>query len=398
MIRAADSASADLGLASWRVGRLTCWLVDPYGPRAMPMDFLSDDQVAGYGRFDGVPSRADLERFFFLDDADKDLLGDRRGDHNRLGLMRRATTVRYVGRFLEDPLDVPWPVVEYLAGQLGIADASCVKRYTDRAMTAYEHSRQVRQAHGFRVFDDAEVSEEFRQFLDGRAWTHAEGPGALFTHGVDWLRRARVLVPGITVLIRLVSTVREAAAERMHATLAAAAAQTDPALPGRLLASLRVPAEVRFSEMESWRRPPTRVSGPGLVRALDRAADLAGLGVRAVDCSGVPPNRVAALARFGLASKAPILAALAEPRRTATLLAITRHLDAVAIDDALDLFALLMATKLINPARRASAAQRLASLPRLERASRTLAVVNRELFTALDAGATGAAVDVAASN
>ena len=110
----------------------------------------------------------------------------------------------------------------------------------------------------------------------------------------------------------------------------------------------------------------------------------------------MPPNRVAALARFGLASKAPILAALAEPRRTATLLAITRHLDAVAIDDALDLFALLMATKLINPARRASAAERLASLPRLERASRTLAVVNRELFTALDAAATGAAVDVAA--
>jgi hypothetical protein len=43
--------------------------------------------------------------------VDKDLLGDRRGDHNRLGLMLQTTTVRYVGRFLEDPLDVPWPVV-----------------------------------------------------------------------------------------------------------------------------------------------------------------------------------------------------------------------------------------------------------------------------------------------
>ena len=114
-----------------------------------------------------------------------------------------------------------------------------------------------------------------------------------------------------------------------------------------------------------------------------------------MDCSGVPPNRLAALARYELASKAPILAALAEPRRTATLLAMTRHLDAVAIDDALDLFALLMATKLINPARRASAAERLASLPRLERASRTLAVVNRELSTALDAAVDGR-VDVAA--
>jgi Domain of unknown function (DUF4158) len=97
----------------------------------MPMEFLTDAQVAGYGRFDGVPSRADLERFFVLDDADRNLIGDRRGDHNRLGLMLQATTVRYVGRFLENPLDVPWPVVEYLAEQLGIADPSCVKRYPD---------------------------------------------------------------------------------------------------------------------------------------------------------------------------------------------------------------------------------------------------------------------------
>ena len=59
----------------------------------MPMEFLTDAQVAGYGRFDGVPSRADLERLFVLDDADRNLLGDRRGDHNRLGLMQ-VTTVR----------------------------------------------------------------------------------------------------------------------------------------------------------------------------------------------------------------------------------------------------------------------------------------------------------------
>lgn len=49
------------------------------------MDFLTDAQVAAYGRFDGVPSRPDLERLLFLDDVDKYLIGDRRGDHNRLG-------------------------------------------------------------------------------------------------------------------------------------------------------------------------------------------------------------------------------------------------------------------------------------------------------------------------
>ena len=225
------------------------------------------------------------------------------------------------------------------------------------------------------------------RFLDGRSWTQAEGPAALFEQGVGWLRRNRVLLPGISVLTRLVNTVREAAADRMYRVLAAAAAEADPMLPGRLRACLRVPAGARWSELEQWRRSPTRVSGPGLVNALDRAADLAGLGVRAVDCAAVPANRLALLARYGLASKAPTLEGLAEPRRTATLLAMARHLDAVAIDDALDLFGLLMATRLINPARRASDSERLGWLPRLERASRTLARVNRELMRALDAAA-----------
>lgn len=76
-----------------------------------------------------------------------------------------------------------------------------------------------------------------------------------------------------------------------------------------------MPPGGRVSRLEEWRRAPTRVSGSALVKALDRAADLAGLGVRRADCSVVPANRLASLARYGLASKAPSLAELAEPRR-----------------------------------------------------------------------------------
>ncbi|WP_427017633.1 DUF4158 domain-containing protein [Pseudarthrobacter sp. P1] len=50
--------------------------------------------VARYGRFVDMPSQADLERFFFLDVADKAFIQDRGGDHNRLGLVLQATTVR----------------------------------------------------------------------------------------------------------------------------------------------------------------------------------------------------------------------------------------------------------------------------------------------------------------
>jgi hypothetical protein len=40
----------------------------------MPVESLSDEQAAAYGWFDEAPVRAELERFFFLDDADRGLL------------------------------------------------------------------------------------------------------------------------------------------------------------------------------------------------------------------------------------------------------------------------------------------------------------------------------------
>ena len=93
----------------------------------VPVEFLSDEQATAYGRFNGTPGRADLERYFFLDDADRALVGRRRGAHSRLGFALQLGMVRYLGTCLADPLDVPWPVVEYVGVQLGVDDVSVVK-------------------------------------------------------------------------------------------------------------------------------------------------------------------------------------------------------------------------------------------------------------------------------
>jgi hypothetical protein len=53
----------------------------------VPVEFLSDEQVAAYGRFSGDPAAAELERFFYLDDVDRDLVARRRSDHHRLGFV-----------------------------------------------------------------------------------------------------------------------------------------------------------------------------------------------------------------------------------------------------------------------------------------------------------------------
>ncbi|MDX3434341.1 DUF4158 domain-containing protein [Streptomyces sp. ME01-18a] len=165
--------------------------------RGMPVEFLSDEQAAAFGSFVDEPTRPELERCFFLDDEDRKLIAKRRGDHSRLGFALQMCTVRYIGLFLEDPLAVPWPVVGHLAAQLEIEDASQVKRYTERQMTAYEHAWEIREVYGYHPYEDHAQGRRFRAFLHGRAWTaHTEGPKALFDHSVGWLRRNRVLRRG----------------------------------------------------------------------------------------------------------------------------------------------------------------------------------------------------------
>ncbi|WP_329082154.1 hypothetical protein [Streptomyces niveus] len=89
--------------------------------------------------------------------------------------------------------------------------------------------------------------------------------------------------------------------------------------------------------------------------------------------SQIPPNRMAALARYALGSKAALLERASEPKRTAMLTAVMRHLEAKAIDEALDLFQGLMASRLLNTAKRKTEKERLSTMPQLEKASRLVA-------------------------
>jgi hypothetical protein len=85
--------------------------------------------------------------------------------------------------------------VEFLAEQLEIGNASCVKKYVQRPQTPYEHAWEIRDRYGYRSFDDPGCAGAFARFLEGRAWTHVEGPVALFEQAAGWLRRNRVLLP-----------------------------------------------------------------------------------------------------------------------------------------------------------------------------------------------------------
>lgn len=249
----------------------------------MPVEFLSDEQAGAYGRFIGPPTQEQLERFFWLDDADRERVGGRRRETTALGFAVQLGTVRFLGTFLDDPVDVPWVVVVFVAGQLGVTDPSCVKGYGARPMTICEHQWDIRRDYGYHDFADR--ADELRRFVEARAWLSNEGARALFDRAVAWCVEHKVLLPGVTTMARMISEVRGVATERLWSTLYELAGDR---LRRHLDGLLVVPDGARVSELERLRVGPIRLSAAEMSRSLERLAAVQDLGVGNLDLTGVP--------------------------------------------------------------------------------------------------------------
>jgi TnpA family transposase len=305
----------------------------------MPVDFLSDEQAKNYGCFTGEPTPEQLARFFYLHDADLAAIAKRRGDHNRLGYAMQLCTVRFLGTFLSNPVDVPEGVIMHLASQLSISDPGCVSQYTDRPATHREHASEIRLQHGYRDFNDQPEHLRLIRWMYTRAWLTSERPTVMFDMVTARLIERKTLLPGVTALTRLVAQVRERATTRLWRRLAAL---PDKGQTERLEALLLVPEGGRISALDRLCRTPNRISSPALLEALERVTEIRAFGVSALDLSRFPAGRIKTIARNTATAWAQTLARLQPTRRIASLLVFAHVYEAVSQDDALELFSQLI--------------------------------------------------------
>ena len=80
-----------------------------------------------HGRFTGEPSPYDLARYFHLHEFDLGLISRKHGQHNRLGFAAQLGTLRYLGTFQDNPLDIPASVLQALTRQLCIESTEDVQ-------------------------------------------------------------------------------------------------------------------------------------------------------------------------------------------------------------------------------------------------------------------------------
>src|SRR3954470_658344 len=219
------------------------------GP-GMPVGFLTEEQQRRYGRFAGEPTPAQLERYFHLDDKDRGLIGRCRSDHTRLGFAVQLATVRFLSAFLANPAEVPPGVVAYIARQLGIAETDGLRRYAT-GEKRWDHAAEIRRNYGYRDFHQGSEAAALTRWLANRAWISAERPSVLFDLATARLVERKVLLPGATVLTRLVPQLRALAASRLWRTLARS---LNPQQAARLETLLVADETTRQSPLERLRR------------------------------------------------------------------------------------------------------------------------------------------------
>ena len=342
----------------------------------MSIRFLTEEYQAHYGRYVGQPTALQLTRYFHLDDRALQLVKKRRGDHNRLGFAVQLGTVRFLGTFLNNPIDVPSNVVHYLAAQLGILETNCLSRYLKRARTHWEHVEEIKRNYGYRDFSSQPEHWRLVRWLYERAWVSAESSSVFFDVTTAQLVENKILLPGVTVLARLISRVRERVQQRLYSQLSKLPSQEQVK---KLEALIVVPEKSHTTLLEQWRNSPTRISGPALVSALSRLSQIRALEIRKLDISHIPPIRLKSLSKTAFTVRGQAIARMSEARRIATLVAFVYVLEATAIDDALDILELLV-KDLLAKSEREGKKERLRTLKDLDAAALQLSRVGKVIL------------------
>jgi hypothetical protein len=175
---------------------------------------------------------------------------------------------------------------------LGIPDPTCLAQYGERPTTYREHAGEIQRRYGYHAFHEQPGHFQLVRWLYARVWVGAERPSLLFDLVTARLVEQKVLLPGVSVLTRLIARVRDRAAARLTRTLAQALSQEQRT---RLEGLLVAPAGSRQTPFDRLRQAPTRVTAGALIVALERLTEVRALGVGDVTCPTIPSGRLKGL-------------------------------------------------------------------------------------------------------
>lgn len=293
---------------------------------------------------------ADLARHWTLGDDDIALIKLRRGEENRLGFGMQLCAYRYPGRLLGPGEVIGHDTIAFVGDQLAI-EVGALASYAVRQQTRRDQLGDLREAYGYQAFTP-EIRREMAAWLLAVALATTNGL-RFATMFLDELSRRRVLLPGATIIERIVAAAMFGA-ERNVAKQLTAGLSDDQLADLEGLLSIR--DGTRLSVIAWARQPPGASRHRAIDRVLERRKHLLSLRLDPAVAEGVHPERTRQLAREGARLSAQHLAALSVLRRSAVLVATVLDTTVRLTDDAVGLCDRLMGRIFLRAERREEAA------------------------------------------
>jgi hypothetical protein len=159
---------------------------------------------------------------------------------------------------------------------------------------------EIRAYYGYQDFSAWPTLFRLNRWLYAPCWTGTDRPSILFDRATAWLVSHKILLPGVSVLERLVSRLRSRVQDRLWRLLISG---LTPQSYARLETLLKVLPGERKSQLDRLRTGPDRRSAPELVRALNRVDDMRNLAVDVSISARLPRSRSLGLARFAATAK-----------------------------------------------------------------------------------------------
>ncbi len=340
----------------------------------MPVDFLSSEQKSHYGRFTESPTPEQLYKYFWLDDQDRSMISHMRSEHNRLGFAIQLGTVRFLGTFLSVPTEVPASVSLYVAQQLGMNESMLSMYKNER--TVRHHAQEIKHLYGYRDFTEQPFHFKLLRWLYTRAWISSERPSVLFDLATAKCVENRILLPGVTVMERLIAQVRDRANERIWHKLARIPTDEQRMQLENLLAT---DPGSRQTGLDIIRQPPSNPTANGLLKAIHRLERIRAIGSVNWNISGIPMGRISALSRHGTIARAQTIARMNDERRIATLVSLVIVFTTFAQDDVVEVMQLIF-SEMFRKSNKKSEKKRLRTIKDLDSAARELRDVCSLLF------------------
>jgi TnpA family transposase len=293
----------------------------------------ASNDFSTYGQYNGDPNPEQLSDYFTLQKADLEIIQTCRYEHTKLGMAVQLCTLRFLGTFLSNPINVPVIVVQTLETQLGLHHVR-LERYLENKDTRFDHARIIREHLGYKEFDRLETLHVLR-LVYARFLINVESIQASFDVITQELEQRKIVLPGQSTISRLIARVRERTNGLLYRQLAVLLNRKQTQTLEDLLI---VPEGLFRSPLERLRLEPTRISVPSLLRSLERIKEIRAVGVGNIDLRAFPVSRLQAICRHAAGAWAATISKYNPSRRRATLLAFIQDLERSATDDALTVF------------------------------------------------------------